>query len=83
MSKLSAATGAEKKYSPTKVVLGILLLAVVVYALTELCNNGLWFVALGIVSLTVCALVGALLIHLSSRTRMKSFDVIETKGERK
>ncbi len=60
----------------SKLIAMLLLVAAVCYALAQCVLNGLWFVALGVAALTVCAAFGVLLIYFSLRmARRKSFDI--------
>ncbi|MFA9379933.1 MAG: hypothetical protein ACERKO_02620 [Acetanaerobacterium sp.] len=76
--------GFSHESSATAKVIAILLaVAGVLYVLAQCVRDGLWFVALGVIALAVCAAFGVLLIYLSNRlARRKAFDVTVEKPER-
>ncbi len=64
--------------SSAKVIAMLLLGAVVCYVLAQCVMNGMWFVALGVIALMICAAFGALLIYFSQRIAgRKAFDITE------
>lgn len=59
-----------------KIAAAVLVVAGLVYILTECVQSGLWYVGLGAAALTACAAFGVLFIWLSNKvSRKKAFEV--------